>query len=98
MKLVPWGPPGQVHVCTSITYSISVYRALTTTIVADSDHFGKADHSGDGKLTFLEWALRDEGVRSDAALAPLAKHWAKFDVEGKGYLTEEEAFSRRARD
>jgi hypothetical protein len=41
--------------------------------------------------------LREDGVAGDAALAPLAQQWAKFDVDGKGYLTEEEAFSRRAR-
>lgn len=29
-------------------------------------------------------------------VAPLAAQWAKYDVEGKGYLTETEAYMHHA--
>ncbi|KZP23352.1 hypothetical protein FIBSPDRAFT_1043047 [Athelia psychrophila] len=64
-------------------------------VEADSckQRFSQADANGDGKLTFLEWAAPSDTAADTAATA--AK-WADFDWEGKGYLTQEEAFERKA--
>jgi len=60
----------------------------------DESHvlFAAADTNGDGKMTFAEW--RDSPVRStfnNENDSMLAEHWAKYDTENVGYLTEDEA-------
>jgi len=59
------------------------------------EKFSAADANGDGKVTFLEW-VRSPSAASLDSLPVVAAHWEKFDVEGKGYLTEEEALLRLA--
>lgn len=62
-------------------------------MVRHSRHeFSQADANGDGKLTFLEWAAPLDAA---ADIAAMAARWADFDWEGKGYLTQEEAFERK---
>jgi len=57
--------------------------------------FAATDTNGDGKMTFAEW--RDSPVRStfnNENDSMLAEHWAKYDTENVGYLTEDEAVNR----
>jgi hypothetical protein len=64
-------------------------------IATDGDYrskFIQADRDGDGVLTFREWL----NTQSRPATLEAHAHWAKFDTEGKGYLTVQEAFERRA--
>jgi hypothetical protein len=64
-------------------------------IAADVDHrskFVQADRDGDELLTFREWL----STQSRPANLEAHAYWAKFDTEGKGYLTTQEAFERRA--
>ncbi len=52
--------------------------------------FNEHDLNGDGILTFIEWA---EGTPAkDWEI--LIQHWLTFDIERKGYLTEEETLKR----
>ena len=54
-----------------------------------------ADINKDGVISFVEWA---EHGSFDKTLSwdRLVETWAHFDVEGKGYLTREEAIYRKA--
>ena len=52
------------------------------------------DVNNDGKISFLEWALKDD-LTPTVSLDLLAKRWLQYDVEGKGYLTVDEAYHRR---
>lgn len=53
------------------------------------------DLNKDGNISFLEWAFKDK-IAPALPLELLMERWLKFDVEGKGYLTIEEAFHRTA--
>ncbi|KAJ6497320.1 hypothetical protein C8R45DRAFT_1128939, partial [Mycena sanguinolenta] len=54
------------------------------------------DVNQDGQISFLEWAQSRDHF-AGMGLQVLAERWAKFDWEGKGYLTGEEAFERKPR-
>lgn len=53
------------------------------------------DLNEDGNISFLEWAFKDNTL-STAPLDLLMERWLKYDVEGKGYLTIDEAYNRKA--
>lgn len=55
----------------------------------------KHDINDDKKIAFLEWAYKD-GHKPELSLDLLMSRWLQYDVEGKGYLTIEEAHSRKA--
>lgn len=67
---------------------------MQMTFCLTSAAFAKSDLNGDGIVTFGEWALSQavEGGSPEV----LAEHWAKFDWEGKGYLTFREVYERKA--
>ncbi|KAF8190027.1 hypothetical protein K438DRAFT_2143399 [Mycena galopus ATCC 62051] len=57
---------------------------------------GTMDANQDGHISFLEWAQSRDHF-AGLGMQVLAERWAKFDWEGKGYLTREEAFERKPR-
>ena len=61
-------------------------------LIRSQFHF--ADTNGDNLITFSEWALATAEPSSE--LQRLLSRWAAFDVEGKGYMTKEEAYHRKA--
>jgi hypothetical protein len=76
--------------CTSVLDLPRTHLSPLTT--PHRSKFTQADADADGVLTRAEW------LASLGAPADLAAHarWAKFDTEGKGFLTAQEAFERRA--
>ena len=52
-----------------------------------------ADTNKDGVITFAEWARSTAPLSLE--LKRLISRWSAFDVEGKGYLTKEEAYYRK---
>jgi hypothetical protein len=60
--------------------------------VPSRSKFTQADRDADGVLTFSEWIA---SLGAPADLYARAR-WAKFDTEGKGFLTAQEVFERRA--
>ncbi|KAJ7695578.1 hypothetical protein B0H14DRAFT_809664 [Mycena olivaceomarginata] len=78
----------------------NVDAILQTEVDADkpacSDRLAVVDVNRDGRLSFLEWAQSRDHF-TGLGLQTLAKRWAEFDWEGKGYLTAEEAFERKPR-
>ena len=53
------------------------------------------DLNKDGNISFLEWAFKDN-IHPPVSLELLMERWLKYDVEGKGFLTIEEAYKRKA--
>ncbi|KAL3426657.1 hypothetical protein PVAG01_00166 [Phlyctema vagabunda] len=57
--------------------------------------FDDADEDKDGKLSYLEWVTYTAGDRL-VNLTEAKERWALFDKEGKGYLSKDEAYKRKA--
>ena len=53
------------------------------------------DLNEDGNISFLEWAFKDN-THPPGPLELLMERWMKYDVEGKGFLTIDEAYNRKA--
>lgn len=56
--------------------------------------FTALDENQDGLISFLEWAQSRDAFAS-LSLEVLAQRWNQYDLEGKGYLTMNEAMNRR---
>jgi Ca2+-binding EF-hand superfamily protein len=67
---------------------------MVLTISSFSVAFAEFDLNNDGKITFGEWILTQ--TMEGGNVKALADHWTKFDWEGKGYLTFQEAYERKA--
>lgn len=61
----------------------------------DRNSIANLDLNEDGNISFLEWAFKDN-TQPPASLELLMERWLKYDVEGKGYLTIDEAYNRKA--
>ena len=59
------------------------------------DTIANVDLNEDGNVSFLEWAFKDN-THPPAPLELLMERWLKYDVEGKGFLTIDEAYNRKA--
>ncbi|KAF8889899.1 hypothetical protein BD779DRAFT_1469623 [Infundibulicybe gibba] len=58
-------------------------------------YFDAADTNKDGKLSYAEWAASDAVKGQNLTPGDLVAHWAKYDGDGNGFLTEAEATSRK---
>jgi hypothetical protein len=76
--------------CTSVLHLPRTHLSPLT--VLRSSKFTQADRDADGVLTFAEWIA---SLGAPADLDARAR-WAKFDTDGKGFLTAQEVFERRA--
>ncbi|KAG5813362.1 hypothetical protein H9Q74_012742 [Fusarium xylarioides] len=56
--------------------------------------FTAVDVNQDGLISFLEWAQSRDAFAS-LGLDVLAERWSRYNWEGKGYLTKDEAMNRR---